>query len=281
MRFKLLRPAGIAGALLALCCLCAAAQNGAAHQAATAAPLNDALLSKATALYGSTAKSGLRSFDCALHPDWKKVIATSRKGAAVADDDPKLLAVEGVQLTLHARMDGNSSIDWKAPQKPADAATASLLDQARGGVEQTLTGTLKLWTPLVDGTVAESLGEEGVEIAQTPDGYTLKSKDKRNPVREEFDRNLVLKRFAMPDAGATVDLEPAYRQSPQGLELTGFVAHLTPAGPTGTGGQDMRVAFDYQSVDGKQIPAHIAIELPNLVEMDFALDGCTVNPASK
>jgi hypothetical protein len=281
-----------AAVLLALLCAAGRAQNPPAQhapvQAAGAAPLNDALLAKATALYDSTAKSGLHGFDCALHPDWNKVMSSARKGAAVADDDPKLVLMRQVKITLHARLSGNSTLDWQRPehlQKPLDASETAMLEEAHRGLEQSLLGTLKLWTPLIDGSVAESLGEDDVDLTQTSEGYTLRSRDKQHALTEVFDSDLLLKHFITVDAGSTVDIEPAFQPPAQpsgrGLALSGFVAHLQPAGVPGQGQQDMRVGIEYQTVSAMQIPARVTIDLPNVVEMDFSLDGCTVNPASK
>ena len=158
--------------LLAFSCLLARSQASPAGQAASAAPLplataaslKDTLLAKATSLYDSTAKSGLRRFDCQVHPDWKEIIASSRGGAPVSGDDPRLALVSTAKITLHARMAGGSTLDWQAsagePLSPSKQAEGqALLERAHHGIENTLLGVLKLWIPLVDGSVAESLGE--------------------------------------------------------------------------------------------------------------------------
>jgi len=36
--------------------------------------------------------------------------------------------------------------------------------------------------------------------------------------------------------------------------------------------------MEYQAVSGMQVPARITIVLQSVVEMDFRLDGCMVNP---
>jgi len=294
-KLRMLLPVKVASAALAFACAAGHGQSPAGQaqspasngpaQAAGAASLNDALLAKATTLYDSAAKTGLRGFDCRLHPDWKKVMSSARGGAAVADDDPKLVLVEGAKITLHARLSGGSSVDWQMPEaKQLSAEQTAMLERARRGMEQTLLNTLKLWTPLVDGSIAEPLGEDDVELTQTENGYRLRSKDRLHGFTEEFDRNLLLKHYITVDGGSTVDIEPVFEQTGAGpdtaLKLTGFVAHMQPAGESGSA-QDLRFGVDYQSISGTQIPARITIDLPNVVEMDFALDGCTVNSASK
>jgi hypothetical protein len=42
--------------------------------------------------------------------------------------------------------------------------------------------------------------------------------------------------------------------------------------------QGMDVEMEYQAVSGIEIPSRITLGMPDIVEMDFKLDGCTVNP---
>jgi hypothetical protein len=252
-----------------------------ASPASLPAGLNDTLLAKATSLYASTAKSGLHGFDCQVHPDWKKIMSSARKSDAIAANDPKLVLMSVVKITLHARLNGDSTLEWQVPnlwEKPPSSADASALDQTHRGIEQTLTGVLKLWSPLVDGTVPESLGEEGVQLAKTADGYRLVSQDKNASVTEEFDSNLLLKHFITTSSDASVDIVPVFDSTPRGLLLKSFVAHVKEPGAAAASPQEIDVSIDYQTVSGMQIPARFDINLPGMVDMDFALDGCAANP---
>jgi hypothetical protein len=283
-------PVHIAAVLLALSCMSLRAQNPAAtpaapvapQQPASAASLNDALLAKATALYASTAKSGLHSFDCSVHPDWEKIMTSSRTGAPAAGGDSEIALLNNVKITLHAQLEGDATVDWVVPAgKPLDPAASAMLDRAHRGIEQTLTGALKLWIPLVNGSVAESLGAEDVDIRQTENGYSLRSKDKRHSLTEEFDRNLLLTRYVMADSGSAVDISPRFQSTSQGLLLSSFTALVKSTGESVQSSQEMHISVEYQAVAGAQIPAKLAVDVPNVVAMDFALDGCTVNSPLK
>jgi predicted phosphohydrolase len=248
-------------------------------QHANVGTLKDALLAKAAGLYGATGKAGLQGFDCQVHPDWNLIMTSSRKGPAAAGDEAKLALLGTARIVLHVRLKGNSSLDWLVPvqpEKPVDKAATAMLDQAHRGIENTLVGVLKLWIPLVDGSVAESLGEEDVEISQNENGYTLRSKDKS--LSEEFDRNLLLVRYISVDSGSTMDIVPTFDQTSRGLQLLSFVAHIHPAGAARESVQEMRVGVAYQTVAGEEIPARLTIEMPSVVQMNFKLDGCSVNP---
>jgi hypothetical protein len=275
-----------AAALVALFSMQAHAQNPAAAPPASAAPvqqadaasLGDTLLTKATALYASTAKSGLRGFDCSVHPDWLRIKASSRKSAPAAGSDSDIVLLKAVKITLHARLDGNSTMDWVIPEgNSLDQASGAMLERAHRGIEQTLEGALKLWIPLVNGSVAESLGAEDVDITQNENGYSVRSRDKRHSLAEEFDRKLLLTRYVIAEAGSVVDIAPAFQLTSQGLLLSSFVAHVQPAGAPGEKAQEIHFSVEYQAVSGAQIPEKLAVDVSNVVTMDFFLDGCTVN----
>jgi len=241
--------------------------------------LRDTLLANAATLYDSTAKAGLQGFDCQVNPDWNLIMTSSRKSPPTAGDHAKLALLGTVKMTLHARLKTSSSLDWQVPTqpgKPIDKASTAILDHAHRAMENTLIGMLKLWIPLVDGSVAESLGEEDMEITQTETGYLLRSKDKS--LTEDFNRNLSLMHYVTVDAGSTVNIAPAFKPTDKGLLLTGFVAHIHPSGTPPESVQEMHVGIEYQTVSGAEIPASLTIEIPDVVQMNFKLDGCSINP---
>jgi hypothetical protein len=285
-RSPLRLPVRIATALLVLSCMAADAQSRADAPPASAAPvqqadaasLGDILLAKATALYASTARSGLRGFDCSVHPDWEKIKASSRRVAPAAGSDSEIVLLNTVKITLHARLDGDSTVDWVVPEgNSLDPASSAMLDRAHRGIEQTLQGALKLWIPLVNGSVAESLGAEDVDVTQNENGYSVRSRDKRHSLTEEFDRKLLLTRSVIADASSMVDIAPAFQSTSQGLLLSSFVAHIQPAGAPREKAQEIRFSVEYQVVSGVQIPAKLGVDVSNVVTMDFLLDGCKVN----
>ena len=284
-------PARAAAVLLALGCPLARAQqpSATAPQTAASASLNDALMARATALYSSALKTGLRRFTCQVHPDWQKIIASARNGAPQDADAAKAVLLQAVRITLHARLQGDSTLDWQPPDSaiPRTQETVDMLDHAHRSIDSTLDGVLKLWTPLVDGSLAESLSDDAMDVQQTGSGYLVRSKpaaskdkpaaSQAHSVSEDFDQKLLLVHYRLVDAGSTASLAPAFEPGPQGLLVSSFDAFLQPAGAPATDARQMHIAFKYQPVAGVQIPTSIAVTLPSVVEMDFTLDGCAVN----
>jgi hypothetical protein len=278
-------PVRIAAALVTLSLMAAHAQSppaappasAARVKQADAASIGDTLLAKATALYASTAKSGLRGFDCRVHPDWEKIKASSRKGAPVAGSNSEIALLNTAKITLHARFGGDSTVDWVVPDgKSLEPSSSALLDQAHRGIEQTLEGALKLWIPLIDGSVAESLGAEDVDITQNENGYRVRSRDKRHSLTEEFDRELMLTHYVIGNSGSVVDIAPAFQSTSDGMLLSSFVARVQPTDSPGEKAQEIHFSVEYQDVSGLKIPGKLAVEVPHEVTMDFVLDGCTV-----
>ena len=133
LKLRRARIARAVGAALAVCLAATAhAQTSTAGQSGSAA--DDALLAKAATMYYSTAKAGLNGFDCAVHPDWHTVFASADPGAAISDSDSRLVLLNGVAITLHARLKGGSTLDWTpAAGGATDADSTALLTQDAPG----------------------------------------------------------------------------------------------------------------------------------------------------
>ena len=239
----------------------------------------DALMARAEMLYDSAEKSGLRAFNCQVHPDWNLMMTSSRKGAPLPADDPRLPLLSEVRITLHGRLNGSSTLDWQPSAKPLSSSAQATLDTAHRGVEQTLLGVLKLWAPLVNGSIPESFGDDDFALAQSESGYTLRSRDKQHAQTEQFDRNLLLTQFVTVESGSTIEVTPVFAPAGEGLRLSSFVVRIQSANTA----QEMHVALEYTAVSqstgaAQAIPSKVAIEIPDVVTMNFALDGCVANP---
>ncbi len=281
------RSSGLLVALLSACLATVAqaqkvVRDPAASQNSPAAitSANDALLARAAKLYYSTAKTGLEGFDCALHPDWRTLFASAGKETAVPADDPRIVMMNSVKMVFHARLNGNSTVGWEQPanaDKPLDQDSTALLDGMHQATTQTLQGFMQFWTPFVNGSVVPATSE-GLTISRTDTGYTMDSDQSGVIVTEVLDNQLLLHEFNVKMSSATIKFSPAYEPTPQGLLVNGFQAHILPVGASPEQAQQMRVAIEYQTLDGFPIPAKLNMSVSNSGEMNFVLDGCTVNP---
>lgn len=281
-------------ALFAVCSLAVAAYGqsapaspvGPAEPSTTALPAaatpdpHAAFLAKASQLYYSSAKAGLRAFDCQVHPDWRTAILSAAPGAAVPDTSPDLLLLKAVSITLHGRLTGGSTLDWNpppAPAKPLDQQSMDLLDHMHQGVDRSLTGFMQFWAPFIDGSVIPATSE-GIEIADTDKGHTIHADQEGTSLTEILDKDLVMQQFNVATGGAKINFSPRYKSTAQGLLASGFDASIQSPSDTPDHAEHMQVEVEYQSVSGFPIPSRIVMEVVGNAKFDFALDGCTANP---
>ncbi len=279
-------------ALSAICLMAAAARTHgqnpqpspstsgqAVSQAASKPSPDDELLASAAKLYYSSARAGLNNFTCAIHPDWHAVFISANKGATIADDDPRMVLLKSVKITLHARLQGGSTVDWKLPADPGhplDADLSKALDTIHSGTEQTLQGFIQFWTPFIDGSVIPA-NSEGVVITKTEKGHRIQANANGISLDELIDTRLVLREFDVVSGGAVVNFAPSYKSTDQGLLVSAFHAHLQPPGVQPDRAQEMNVEIDYQTLRGFPIPARIKVDVVNSATFNFLLDGCSVN----
>jgi hypothetical protein len=244
---------------------------------------NDELLARASKLYYSTTRAGLNGFDCAVVPDWLTVFRSAQPGVAFAADDPRILLLNPVKITLHARMKGDSSVDWtppSAPGTPLDKNSADLLNGMHQATEGSLEGFLQFWIPFVDGSAVPS-SSEGLEFAKTDKGYKLHAEQTGTSVTEELDNQLLITHYSVVMGQGTVNFAPAYKPTDNGLLVDSFLAHILPAGSPPDQVQEMHVSIEYQTVSGVLIPARLKMNVVGSGAFDYVFDYCTVNQQTK
>jgi hypothetical protein len=254
-----------------------------ATQIAAGGKADDDLLAKTARLYYSTRAAGLDGFDCDVHPDWRTLFSTADNGAAVADNDTRLVTMTPVRIALHARMGGESTIDWKPPanpDKPADPDAATMLDRMHEATEQTLRGFLQFWTPFVDGSVVPE-NSTGLKITRSEADWTIHAQQNGTEVTEIFSKEMILQHFNVLTGGMSIKFDPAYQPTEKGLLVNRFDAHIEPAGQSSGPVQVMHVQVVYAPIDGVPIPSQLIVEVVGTGTFNMALDGCHTLRASK
>lgn len=258
----------------------ATAQSSNATKVASQPNPDDAFLAKAGTLYYSTAKTGLAGFDCDIVPDWHTLFESASPGTTIAADDSRIVLLQKVQATLHARMKGGSTLDWKpeAQDKPLDADSTQLLQNMHSATDQTLQGFLQFWTPFVDGSVIPA-NSEGLDITNSATGHTLHAKTEDSEVTEVLDNNLVLQHFdvELKSQGESVKFDPSFQSTEKGLLVDSFHAVLRPLSDPPEKAQQMNVHIDYKTIDGNSIPSRVSMVVVGNGTFNFTFTGCKVN----
>lgn len=238
-----------------------------------AATNNDAWLTHVRSLYSSTEREGLTGFDCTVQPDWRTMIASANAGKVDALGERKIAALNGAQVTLHAKTDGTATIDFNAPTPPPDLA--DVMNTFSSATKQSLGGFVQFWSPFANETVIPDTSQ-GVDFAPTPDGgRILNIAGGGTTVTETFDANDVLREYDVHMSGVTALFTPTFSPSPGGLRVTKFLAHYQTQGQPD---QEMQVWVTYGQVGGYTIPSEVDMTLVGSATFNVALTGCKPNP---
>ena len=238
---------------------------------------DDALLARAATLYYSTKSAGLTGFDCAVHPDWLKLMQSLESPNPLTEGNLPLL--KGVVISLHARMNGKSTVEWIQPSisgKPLDQASAETIDDVHKAIEKTFVDFMQFWTPIVDGSMIP-LSSTGIEIHHSSSGITLLMRQPDALVLEIFSNELVLKEFKIVTGGKMTDIAPSYDSADDVFLVSNFVAHTGSATIPAADVRDTDVEIEYRTVDGFPIPSRINVEEVGTGTFNFKLDDCRVN----
>lgn len=240
---------------------------------------DSAFLARVSSLYYSSAKSGLSGFDCSAHPDWRGLFLAVRSGGSLSsEDETRIALLNGVAITVHARLNTRSTLDWTpAPGAASDADSTNLLDQEHAAIEQTLMGFMQFWTPFMNGSVIPAAAS-GITVTHTPSTFNLHSEQSGATVDEVFSNDLLLLEYDVIAGGNVVKFEPTYKATPQGLLVERFRIHIQQASPQSGPAQELHAVIEYRTLKGFPIPARLNLELSGTAILNFVLDGCQVNP---
>lgn len=234
-------------------------------------------LAKTSKVYFSSAKAGLAGFNCDVHPDWKALFASANKNGSAPADDAYLEQLKKVQVKMHARMLGGSTIEWVASSPDGQSASGNsdaTIETLHQTVQQILEGFMQFWSPFMEVAVVPQK-TEGLEIVHTPTSHTIHAKQGTTELTEIFNNDLVLEHFNVQLAGTSIKLEPSFEPTPQGLRVKTFAAEILPAGAAPAQTQKMLAHVDYQTVNNQVIPGQLSIDVSGTGNFNFTFDGCS------
>lgn len=291
MRFRCKTTLSAVLLVLGTAALCAQASSDSSPSSAE----YDALLAKASKLYYSAVRPGpahgtLESFQCTIQPEWPTLLAAIDKATgrstssdAVGSNDPRLALLTPIAITEHVDITGRSTLDWNQPsssEQSANPGSTEMLDRAHQTVEHALEGFFQFWTPFVNGTIIPS-SSKGIEVERNDAGYSVRAALRDQKLNEVFSPDLTLKEFNVSMGGIGIRFMPTFDSTPEGLLVKAFDAHIQLPGTPAPPERRMQVAMDYQTVQGYQLPSHLALDVTGIGRAAFVFSGCTVQPAAK
>ena len=238
-----------------------------------------ARLLAARKLYYTPTNSGLRSFHCGVYVDWKAML-TRFSGGAVADDNPFLVYLNSVQMSVDDTLDGDGKLTWVDTTSPPVSLQKSR-DQMHDGIIQMIGGFYQSWNQFVNGGMVPAPDTSTTETPTDDGGVHMHGKDATTIFDEDFDRNMLLisAHVLITDADPSKNLDntayPTYEASTDGLRVNRVrnVLHQPPSAPS----SEVSMAVTYMPVGTYQLPATLAVTLVGTGEFDFSFNNCTLN----
>jgi hypothetical protein len=198
-------------------------------------------------------------------------------------DDARILVLKPVKVTVHARMNGQSTLEWVRtpdPEKPLDSDSSILLDRMHEATEQAMHGFLQFWIPFVDGSVVPA-SSAGLKVSRSASDFTIHGEQNGTQVTEIFSNEMILQHFNVITNGVSIRFAPSYHSTEKGLLVNHFDANIQPLGQASETAQVMHVQVLYATIDGLFIPSNLNMEVVGTGTFNMAMDGCRTIQGSK
>jgi hypothetical protein len=225
-------------------------------------------------LYYTPSAQGLKSFRCNAGVDWKAML-TRFSGSAVADNNPFLVYLNSVRLSVSDTLSGEGSLTWTdTTSAPADLQKSR--DQMHDGVIQMIGGFYQSWNQFVNGGMVPAPDSTTTETNSAGGGLHMHGSDAATVFDEDFDKNMLLLSAHVVMTNLDNTAYPTYEASTAGLRVNRVrnVLHQPPTAPA----QEVTMALTYMPVGTYQLPATLAVTLQNVGEFDFTFNNCVINP---
>jgi len=234
------------------------------------APKNDhAMLDEVREKYDAPFTRNLESFDCAIDFSWKEHFTeTTRVGDEGSDEELEKIfqPIQNRIAVTRQNVTVSSGLSDDAIGKLPHGGMAEFL------LEHAVQKSLYSWLPASTNTLLPNPATP-VSFTQSASGYKLAFKMQNSDIEMVLGPDMRLQSAALK-APQSDHFETSFASGPQGLLLTSWTM-----GEDGNSEQGHRLIFTYtyQTVDGVQLPDHVAIIRESHHEVwRYRLSGCTV-----
>jgi hypothetical protein len=230
-------------------------------------------LALARATYYTPTTDGLRTFDCQVSTNWKDFLTRANSGKDIADDNPLLKYLNSATITLHNALWSSAEVRW-SEATPAPENLQESAAKMKEGITKMLDGYFKSWNAYLNGTMVP-VPDKSTTISSTPDGIHLSAGGGGTKLDEDYDSNMLLTKAHVLMDESDVIASPTFSDTPRGRiisEVKSEVRQPPTAPPV-----FVTMSAKYQTIGGYEIPSVLHFEVRNLLQIDFALNGCKVN----
>jgi hypothetical protein len=233
-------------------------------------------LALAKGLYYNPAAAGLSSFHCTVSVDWKDMLQRFG-GKTIAADDPSLLYLKAVKLSVDDDLHGNGELHW-TDTIAAPAASQAGNAKLKAGLSQMISGFFQSWNPFMNGSLIPSV-DKTTTATPEGDGLLVRGGDASTTVDEHFDKNMLMTDMHVVSPALDVDAHPVYNETPKGriIAQLNSTIHQPPTAPA----LEVDMAATYTPVSSFQIPTNLTFTVENVGSFKFQLGACTVKTSEK
>ncbi|HWZ42181.1 MAG TPA: hypothetical protein VNW97_01825 [Candidatus Saccharimonadales bacterium] len=231
------------------------------------------VLKKARASYYSLKSERMSGFHCDMTPNWASLLEEQRKTQPAAID-AAVDRLKRLRFSVDVGADGAAKVTHNEITADNDQM-AQGLSQIYSGMEQMTTGFFQTWTVFVVTPPLPELTTE-FEMQDLPQQYSLSYKDGATDVVTLMAQDFAVSAVKVTAKDFESVIKPRFSKTAKGYLMTSYDAAYE-----GAGGKDktvLRVAIEYQPVEGLQVPQKLDLKgsyngSPFQVEVAFS--GCT------
>lgn len=229
----------------------------------------------AHAMYYTPTTSGLRSFRCDVHFDWKGLLAQYGK-QPIPDDSPVIVYLQQTRMSTYDELKGPGSLQFTNAATMPEAQAAAI-QQMQHGMQQIFSGYYTSWNAYLNGTMVP-LPDASTAIHPTADGGVelqgvgLHAMD----TTETFDKNMLLTSVHVVQPDSDIVARPSFTDTPDGRLISTVVSEIRQ--PKSAPAVEVTFTTTYAQVGKYRLPSAIDYSVKNVAGFHFDLDHCEINP---
>ena len=220
--------------------------------ASAAKPLDrKTVLENALKTYYILENQGLKSFQCMVQPDWKKLMDSQAEKPGT--EDPRLPMLSPVQYSVAVNNQGDPQI---SPIRPTGGTPDSSVDGMVAGAQRAILGFFQSWDSIVLSSLFVPSDENSYALSEQPDGYKLTVIAGEQHIEYSLTKDFVLTLMHVTAPGVVISINPKYTKIDKGLLLmTGFDDDIN------NGSQKVSVQIQYQTIEGFHLPSKVSYQV--------------------
>jgi hypothetical protein len=212
-------------------------------------------LKAARASYYTPTASGLSGFHCGMTSNWQAML-TRITGSEVPADNPFLVYLNSVSMSVDDKIRGKGSLTWK-DTSPPPASVATAANQFRDAVVGMLGGFYQAWNEFMNGGMVPE-PDKDTALTRVENGLHLHASSDGTVVDEDFDNHILLTEAHVVSSDLDIVMHPIYTETSDGKIISSLqsVYRTSPTAPP----TDLTMTITYSQVSGFRLPATLVVD---------------------